>query len=289
MMLKPTPRLLNAAGGGGGGFFSGIKLPFGMSNANPAPMVPNPNPAFPAKNQLDPKNNTLDPNNVNRQAGDSGEPNADPNNNADPNKGAPGSQLDSFKDLFTVPTDDKGQPQLPTDPMAGPLLAVNAEKLREAAGKMNFTAGVAPELLQKAMSGQDPQAFMDVLNTVAQGAFLQAMTVNAGVVETAFSRHSQRIDQALPGRIRSVQIGQSAPKHPALSHPAAAPMVAALKSQIASTNPHLTPEQVAEKAEGYVIAMASDITTHNTQQSNQNQNGSKQETDWIGLLSGTAQ
>jgi hypothetical protein len=40
-------------------------------------------------------------------------------------------------------------------------------------------------------------------------------------------------------------------------------MVAALKSQIASTNPHLTPDRVAEMAENYVIAMAKDINNVN--------------------------
>jgi hypothetical protein len=277
-------RLMNANGGGGGGFLAnlGVKLPFGMSNiGNNAPVQPqNNNPNFPSKNQLDPKNQ---PDPITGQPGT--EANNDPANNADPQKGQ-GSQLDNFKDLFKVQTDDKGNPQVPVDPLSGPLLTVDPQKLKEAASKLNFTGNIAPEQLQKAMSGQDPQAFMDVLNSVAQGAFLQAMQVNAGVVETAFQKHTSRIETALPDRIRNIQVRNAAPKHAALSHPAAAPMVEALKGQIARANPHLSPEKVAEHAENYFIAFASDVTAGNQQQSNGNKSG-PQETDWAALLGGS--
>lgn len=253
------------------GSFLGFNLPFGMSNVNPpqnGPQggnqgTPN-NPNFPAKQQLDPKNTGADPanNNANNPTNDPTK-NGDPANNADPNKGQQGSQLDSFKDIFKLPVDDKGNNVVPTDPMAGPLLSVNPEKLREAASKMNFSTGLTPELLAKAASGQDPQAFADVLNQVAQNGFLAAMQASAGVVETAFSRHSQRIDAALPERIRQTQLRQTATKHPALSHPAAQPMVDSLKFSIAQTNPTLSPDRVTEMAENYVIAMATDINNVN--------------------------
>lgn len=269
----------------------GIKLPFGMSNVsnpNPNPTVNNPGGntgAKPLPKVTDQNNNTLNPGNANANAGNTNEPNNDPNANADPAKGQ-GSQLDNFKDLFTIPTDATGKPIVHTDPLAGPLLSVNPEKLREAASKMNFTAGISPELLVKAMSGNDPQAFMEAINTAAQGAFLQAMQVNAGVVENAFSKHTTRMEAALPDRIRNVQIGQAVPTHPALSHPAAAPMVAALKMQIAANNPTLSPDRVASMAENYVIAMASDINAENTRQDTVKANAADKSVDWMALLGG---
>lgn len=272
-----------------GSFLSNL-LPFGMSNVsnpNPSPDGNKPNPNFPANKQLDPKNPGADPSSNNNQ-NPQNDPtkNGDPANNADPTKGAQGSQLDNFVDMFKLPVDDKGNTVQNVDPMAGPLLSVNPEKLREAAGKLNFSSNVAPELLAKAASGQDPQAFMDVLNQVAQNGFLAAMQANAGVVETAFSKHTQRIDAALPGRIRDTQIKQSVPKHKVLSHPAAAPMISSLKMSIAQTNPTLSPDRVTEMAENYVIAMATDINDTNQRDDPANR---KRETeaagiDWMALL-----
>jgi hypothetical protein len=281
-----------------GGNFLGFNLPFGMSDrSNPVNGPANPqnnqqnnqpnNPNFPSNKQLDPKNPGADPNNQQQNNNNQQDPtNANnPSNNADPTKGQ-GSQLDSFKDLFKLPVDDKGNPVQQQDPMAGPLLAVDPAKLRDAASKLNFANGLAPETLQKAMSGQDPQAFMDVLNTVAQNGFLAAMQANAGVVETAFSRHSQRIDAALPERIRQTQLRNTSPKNPVLSHPAAAPMIESLKFSIAATNPTLSPDRVTEMAENYVSAMVNDMNSHNQRNDpvNRKKEADAAGPDWLALL-----
>lgn len=268
------------------GNFLGFNLPFGSSNkSNPTNQPTNPN--FPSRAQLDPAN-ANDPNNPSNKAANANgnnEPNLDPNNNADPNKGAKGSSLDEFKDLFKLPTDAEGNTVSHTDPMAEPLLKVDPAQLQTAARKMNFAQGVNQESVQKALGG-DVGAFMEVLNSVAQNGFAAAMQANAGVVETAFTKHNQRFDSVLPDRIRDTQINQAQPTHRALAHPAAAPMVAALKSSIARTNPHLPPAKVAEMAENYVIAMANDINAVNTQQdqSNQQRNNQTKEVDWMAML-----
>jgi hypothetical protein len=286
MARKTNPRLLNANGGSGGGFMQW--LPFGRSNVSnngvPANQQPQGNPNFPSKTQLDPKNNTLDPNNANNQNGNN-EPNNNPNNNPDPNKGVQGSQLDNFKDLFKVQVDDKGNPVTTTDPLAGPILNVDPQKLREAASKMNFVSGVPQELMQKVMAGNDPQALVELINLTSQQAFLQAMQVNAGVVENALTKHTARIETALPDRIRNFQIQNTAPKNPVLSHPAVAPVLDGLKRTIASANPHLSPEKVAEHAENYVTAMATDLMGANNP-TGSNKQQSTQETDWNALLTG---
>lgn len=279
--LKPIPRLLNAAGGSGGGFLAnmGIKLPFGMSNVSSN--TPDPNPNFPSKTQLEPKNNNSK---VDANGNPVADVNTDPNNNADPNKGTQGSQLDNFKDIFTIPVDKDGKQIVATDPFATPITNLDPAKLKEAASQMNFAAGMNAESVAKAM--QDPAALLALINQVGQNAFAAALTANTGIVERSINENNSRFEAALPDRIRNTQIAQTASKHPALSHPAAAPMVAALKTQIANTNPHLTPEQVASKAEGYVIAMASDINNVNTQEEQQRTRSSSKEVDWTALLGG---
>ena len=270
------------------GFLSGMNI-FGRSNAPqipPSHVAPTQSgqqqqlPYQPGQQQLQQPANNNNPQQTAQTNQGQQEPNNNPNNNADPNKG---SQLDNFTDLFKVKTDDKGQPVQQTDPFSTPIMSVDPQKLREAAGKMNFTAGIDQELVQKAMSGQDPAAFMQVLNIVGQNGFSTALAAAGNITNTALDTYHQRIDKALPDRIRNVQISQGKPKNPALSHPAAAPMVHALKAQFASANPQLSPDQVNEMAENYFTSFAADFSKA-ADSANPQKKTVPAETDWTQLL-----
>ncbi len=260
----------------GTGFFANIRnsLPFGASNQSNTIVQPSPDGKgyVPAKDQLEQKNQN------HKVDANGNEINTDPSNSADPNKGATGSQLDSFKDLFKIPVDDKGQPVQQADPFAEPIFKLDPAALSAAASKANFTAGITQEQLQAAQ--QDPQAMLQLMNKVAQNGFLGAVQSLTGVVEQAVQKNNQRMESALPDRIRKTQISQAQPKHPALSHPAAAPMVEALKTQIATANPHLSPDKVAEMSENYFLSFAGDITNHNQQVQNANKPKPPGEVDW---------
>lgn len=264
------------------GNFLGFQLPFGASNkSNPTPTPQNPNPNFPASQQLDPKNNT-GANAASGGAGNGGnEPNNNPNNNPDPNKGAQGSLLDPYKDFFTLPTDKDGNTVQNTDPLAAPIMNVDPAKISEVVGKMNFGAGMDPELLQKAMSGQDPAAFMSVLNTMVQKGVAAGMTANAGMVSNAISKHSERLDAALPERFRNLQLSQTRSTNPVLNHPAVVPVLEATKKMFAQSNPHLTPAQVAEHAENYVLAVRGELNNQDTLLQNKNRKPAAGEVDWV--------
>lgn len=271
-----------------GNFLTNLNI-FGRSNANNTNGSPQPAgaPAQPqyqtGQQQLNPQNNNNPAITAAAGAGNN-EPANNAVNNADPTKGTQGSQLDSFKDIFNIPTDDSGKPAIPnTNPLADPIMSVDPQKLREAAGKMDFTRGLEPELLQKAMSGQDPQAFMQVLNSVAQNGFSTALAATATMQNQALSTYHSRLDSTLPSRVRDVQISQAAPKNPALAHPSAQPVLSAIRQTIAQANPHLSPEKVAEHAENYFTAMAADM--QKATEAAQPQKKTPGEVDWLATLS----
>lgn len=251
---------------------------FGQSNKSVAsPMTPTNGNGQPAMNtsqqQLDPKNNNNQPN----PPGSEGKP-GENGNNSDPNKGidGKGSHLDAFNDLFKVKVDDKGQPIQDTDPTSEPLLNIDPAKLTEAASKINFMAGISQEDMQKAMSGQDPEAFMKVMNSGIRNAFTAAVTTTTKAAESAIRTNQSRFDSTLDKRVRQVQMHNMQPKNPALNHPAAGPMVAAMKQQIADQNPNLSPEKVQEYAENYFVAFASDLNAGNPDSGN---NGKQKQVD----------
>lgn len=182
--------------------------------------------------------------------------------NDDANKGTQGSQLDSFKDLFTIPVNDKGEPiSPPADPLAAPIMNVDPAKLQDAVKSMNFTQGLTTEQVQQAM--QDPQAFLALINHTNRQTFQQALAVTSKMAEQAIQTNNQRFEQALPDRIRNVQIRQSSAKNPVLNHPAAAPVLEGIRMSIAQRNPTLSPDRVNDMAENYFMAMHEDMNAAN--------------------------
>lgn len=77
------------------------------------------------------------------------------------------SDLDIFKGLRDT--------ALGKAPEASPEFTLDAETLNKAASQLNFTQGIAPELMQRAMGG-DAEAFLQVLNQTNQNTFKTAVS-----------------------------------------------------------------------------------------------------------------
>lgn len=166
--------------------------------------------------------------------------------------------LDSFKDLFAPKQADPNAKTAPTlgDPLLGPI---DPAKFQETVKTANFTSGLDPAMAQKALSG-DTQALMDLINGAAQNAFMASATMSHNLSETAARTAALRLDSGLDGRIRNNAIRSHNPTHPVLQHEAVAPVLGAIKAQIANQNPQLSAAEVAQRAEQYFVNVAEAIT-----------------------------
>jgi hypothetical protein len=81
-----------------------------------------------------------------------------------------------------------------------------------------------------------------------------------------------------------LQLSQTTSTNPVLNHPAVAPVLAATKKMFAAANPHLTPAQVAEHAESYVMAIRGELNTFEQQTQQQNRKPNPGEVDWAATL-----
>lgn len=169
---------------------------------------------------------------------------------------APANPLDAFQSIWQTPDPSKSEP----DPLAAPLLNADPGKIRQAAAKMDFTAGITPDLMQKAMGGQDPQAFIQVMNLVAQQAVATSAQLSSATVEHATRANNARMLQALPKHVNQVQLDAMAPQNPVLQHPSAQPMLKMIRGQIQAAEPTLTPAEVNAKAEAYLGTFAQALT-----------------------------
>lgn len=168
----------------------------------------------------------------------------------------PSNPLDAFTPLWQ--NDPNAAPT--ADPLTTPLFNTDPAKIQEAAGKMDFLANVPKELIDKAMAGNDPGSFLQVMNMVAQRTLAAATQLSTATVEQGAQRSNQRVLQALPDRVKQIQLDQMQPENPALSHPAAQPFLHMARAQLKAKNPTLSAAEIQKQAERYVSDFASSLS-----------------------------
>lgn len=167
----------------------------------------------------------------------------------------------------------------PVDPLTTPLLQTDVTKLRQAAGNMNLVGHIDPELMAKAMSGNDPAAFAQVINLAAQSAVVTSAQLAASTVEQATNRNNQRLlSSAIPNQIKQAQIDSSVSENPALAHPAAQPFLHMVRSQIQMKNPGMPAAEINRQAESVIAGFATSVST--APQEVVRQQSANQGTDW---------
>ena len=186
-----------------------------------------------------------------------GNPNAPAN--SVPADGGQGQQnlqpegLDKFNDLWKP---------VESPPGAGPdpMFNVKPEQLMEAARKIDFTKVIQPAQLDAiAQGGQGAvQAFAQALNTVAQTVYAQNAHATTKIVEQAVNKARDDFRASIPNEVRQLSVTDSLrSSNPALSHPAAAPILGALGQQLSVKYPNASPSEIQKMAGEYLSSFAS--------------------------------
>ena len=227
----------------------------GIFNRNPAPASAAPAPtAAPAV----PVNSNGSAGPASQQTAAPANPGAAPVNMtgqpAQPPAGGPVNPMDSYINLFTPKPVDPKAPQQPT--MADPILGqLDPAAFRQQISTANFAASIPQEKMQAALGG-DIAAFTDVINAASREAFAAAAQLSHGLIEQGVRTGAERLGGTLDSRIRNSLLKSQNTSNAALSHPAVAPMLNAVKMQIAASNPTLSPDAVQQQAEQYFTQMA---------------------------------
>lgn len=233
--------------------------------------------ADPNKQVVDPNKQVIDPNK--QQVTDPNDPNAR-NPDGTPKTKADSSPLDAFNELFKIDPNKTPTP----NPLAEKLMELDPTKFGAAVAKMDFTRTLAPDLVSKALQG-DVASFTQALNQALQGTFASAVQMLVGINEAAFRKNNDRVEAVLGDRFRNFQIQSSKPENKALQHPAAQPVLAALRAHIASSSPELPAYEVGKRAEDYFVAMGKAMQSVEQQVKDQTlQQHGTQEVDWTKFL-----
>lgn len=180
---------------------------------------------------------------------------AQPENKVDANM----SPLDDFKALWEPVTTKEVDGTLPANMFAG----ADPAKMLEAARKVDFAKSVPPEVLAKITAGgpEAAAAFAAAINDVAQRSYAQSSFASTKIVEAALAKFQEGLESRLPSQIKKHQVSDSLRElNPALTHPAAAPIMEALQSQFSVKYPNATTNELRDMASDYLTKFAGVIT-----------------------------
>lgn len=164
--------------------------------------------------------------------------------------------LENFADLWKLPEPD---PKAPSNSLV-PNFNLDAAGMLAAARKVDFAQHIPAETITKALSG-DAQSFKDAMNTVAQLAFANATLANGEMVKNSFTNAEGILNnRVLPTALRQREVAATiTADNPIFSDPAAAPMLAGLKTQFETKYPQASPGEIAQMAGDYLDGLATRI------------------------------
>ena len=205
---------------------------------------------------------------------------SDPNN---PTAPAPvASPMDQFSELW--------QPNA-VDPNANqPLINIDPKQLAEAARKTDFAKIISPELMQRVQGGGEDgsAAMMQMLNQVAQGVYAQSAFATSKLVEQAVSKAREQFNADIPAHVKKLQVSDSLrTENPVFNHPAAAPILGAIESQLTVKYPSASASEITTMAKQYLggFAQAVSAPEQAAEKAKQDKLSASKDTDWSTFLS----
>lgn len=234
-----------------------------------------PAPAAPAANQ----NQPTQPGNL--PAAPTQQMQSDPANvNAPAASTTPEPQgLDAFTDIWKPvesPAGTQNTDQFNVDP----------KQFIDAAKKVDFTKVINPQQLQAiAAGGEDAmKAFAAAINSVAQASYAQSAMASTEIAKRVAEDTRTRVLAEIPQHIRNQSVSDSLRNdNPALSHPAAAPILGALQQQLTLKHPNATTGEISKMAKDYLTQFAG-LVAPQPQNQQESQTQSKGEMDWSQYL-----
>lgn len=151
-----------------------------------------------------------------------------------------------------------------------PKFLLAADKVKEAAGKMDFTAGLPDEIAQKLQSGEaiDGKTLLAAINFAGRQAYSRALEHATGLTGHFVEARVKHEQQGLPTVLRNYLAKSKAISGPNVSdNPVVREHMAMISEKIAVKFPDATEEEVATLSQEYFTEMAKAINPKAFQQS----------------------
>lgn len=163
------------------------------------------------------------------------------------------SPLDNFTTLW------EPEPNKNTETPADRFANVDPQKIMAAASGADFTKVITPETMNAIKAGGDGamDAMLQAMNKMTQTVYAQSAIAANKIVSQALREASERSDADLPGKIKQQTVSDTLrTDNPALSHPAAAPILQAIEFQMSQKFPNASAAELTTLAKDYLVNFA---------------------------------
>lgn len=165
---------------------------------------------------------------------------------------------------------------------AAPSFRLDSTALSEVSSKMDFTKGIAPDLMQKATSG-DVNALLQVIQTVGQQAYKASVDHTTSLTDSFLSQRQSFEDKRVNEGVKSQLTQQELQLAPNYNHPVVKTELNRIAAQVAKANPDYSPQQVAQTAQQYIKDLSQALHPEATKQQQASGTGTN-DMDWSKYL-----
>lgn len=139
------------------------------------------------------------------------------------------------------------------------LFNIDPEKLRAAAASVDFSKSIPPEISARIQAGgaDAMTALVEAMNKTAQSTYAQSAMATTKIVEKAVEKAQADFMSKIPAMLKSQNLSNTLlEENPALSHPAAAPLIDAVQKQLTVKYPNATQAELNTMAKNYLAEFA---------------------------------
>lgn len=210
---------------------------FDLFSAKPASADPGSNPTGTPTN--------TDPNNP--QGLSASPPTTDPKGQMPGTTPAMENPLDVYAKMFENAAKNSG--------VQAPDFSLDPKVVNEVAGKMDFTKDLAPELMEKALTG-DVKALLGVIQATSQNAYKAALSHGTALTDSFVKNRSDYDRDQLKNGVRGELTTQALSDAPNFDHPVIRQELIRVAEQFAKANPDAHPKEIADSAKKYMTDIA---------------------------------
>ena len=168
------------------------------------------------------------------------------------------SPLDSFKDLWQNNPEAAKNSAPSFDPAT--QFQLDPAKLRETTAQVDFAKNIPAQDLQAIAQGGEAAvaALGNILNTSLREALNTSLMASAGMMQQGFTQAIPAMDSRITKQVTARQVSSQLQElNPMLNHPAAAPILEAVKERLIQQNPNASSREIADMAVEFVNNFAS--------------------------------
>lgn len=132
-----------------------------------------------------------------------------------------------------------------------PAFKIDPKILNDVSGKMNFTQGIDPELMQKASSG-DVNALLSIINITGQNAYRASLEHGTALTDTFLTHKGGYDKKQLESGVKQQLTSNELSSAPNYSHPVVKAELNRVAAQFSRANPDASPQEVAQAARKYI-------------------------------------